>query len=186
MATYTTFSEPFLRSLPTLEIKILRLRILFRVKKLTLTTIRSMLTNMHRWIIHDWSIWFTVYYGPTAVTPSLCITAAIAYSEGIIIFVLEISNAFQHTILPYPEKVDLISIYLDCYKMKWPKNPLVLINQKGFYIQEIRSIQGKKPAGKFCLDWLKSISITFKMIRSSSDHAILSWIYKTYKYFLAI
>ena len=47
-------------------------------------------------------------------------------------------------------------------------------------------MQGTKPAGKFWYDLLKSIFITVKMIRSSSDHAVFSWVYNNYKLFLAV
>ena len=50
---------------------------------------------------------------------------------------------------------------------------------------KIKSIQNTKPAGKFWYNLLKSIFITVKMIRISSDHAVFEWLYKTYKYFLA-
>ena len=54
-----------------------------------------------------------------AVILSLHIIMAIASAEGLIIFVLDISNAFQNNILPNPEEIvypSLPYIYLDLYK----------------------------------------------------------------------
>ena len=82
--------------------------------------------------------------------------------------------------LPDPaERVYLILpyLYLDWYKRKWPKHPLASINHKELCIQAIKSIQGTNPAGKIWYDSLKSIFVTVKMIRSSSDHAVFSWVY---------
>ena len=45
---------------------------------------------------------FTVSYVPVAGIRSLHTIIAIAYAEGLILFVLDISNAFQNTILPNP------------------------------------------------------------------------------------
>ena len=64
----------------------------------------------------------TVSYLPVSVIHSLRIMIAIASIEGLIIFVLDISDAFQSTIFPNPaERVYLIlpCIYLDWYKIKW-------------------------------------------------------------------
>ena len=44
----------------------------------------------------------TVSYPPVAVIYSLYIITAIEFAEGLIIFVLDISNAFQNTIVPNP------------------------------------------------------------------------------------
>ena len=94
---------------------------------------------------------FTVSYEPVAGIRSLCIIITISPVEGLIIFVLDISNAFQNTILPNPAEgfyLILPYLYLYCYKMKWPKHPLASINNKELCIQAINSIQGTKPTVK--------------------------------------
>ena len=119
---------------------------------------------------------FTVSYKPVAGICSLCIITVITSAEGLIIFVLDIQNDFQNTILPnYSERVyiSLPYLYLEFYKRKWPKYPLASRNQK--------ETQGKKPAGKLWYDLLKSILITVKMTIISSDNSVFSWVYKNYK-----
>ena len=44
----------------------------------------------------------------------------------------------------------------------------------------------KKSYEKFWYDLLKSIFVTVKIIRISSDHAVLSWVYNNYKSFLGV
>ena len=76
--------------------------------------------------------------------------------------------------------------YLEWFKIKRPKHPLASRNSKELWIQAIKIIQGKKPAGEFFYDLLKYVIITFKIIRISSDHAVFSRTYKTYKPILAL
>ena len=60
-------------------------------------------------------------YEPVSVIRSNNIIIAIAYAEGLIIFVLDIANAFQNTILPYPAEIVYLSLpylYLDWYERK--------------------------------------------------------------------
>ena len=108
---------------------------------------------------------FNVSYVPVAGIISLCIIIAIESVSGLIIFVLDISNDFQNTILPNLEEIVYISlphIYLEWFKRKWPKHPLASRKQKYIWIQEIKSIQGTKTSGKFWYDLLKLILITVK------------------------
>ena len=64
---------------------------------------------------------FTVSYAPVDCIRSLHIIIEIASAEGLIIFVLDISNAFQNTILPKPTEIVYLSLpylYLDWYNRK--------------------------------------------------------------------
>ena len=164
MATSTTFSAPFLRSLISQDTKIIRPRISFRVKTTYIDNQYDLYSRKCADVLSMIEgVDFTVYYAPVAVIWSLFIIAALASAEGLILFVLDISNAFQNTILPNPaERVCIILPYLfmDWYNIKCPKHPLASINQKGLYIQAIKSIQETKPAEKYWYDLLKSILIT--------------------------
>ena len=132
---------------------------------------------------------FSVSYVPVDVIRSHCVIILITSAEGLIRFVLEISYDFQNTILPNPAEIVYLSLpylYLDWYKIKFLKHPLVSINQKELCIQAIKSIQVTKPAVKLGYDLLKSFFITIKIIRRSSNHAVVSWVYKNYKSFLNV
>ena len=76
---------------------------------------------------------FTVSYILAAGIRSLHIIIEIASTEVLIIYVVNISNAFQDKILPNPAErahLRLPYLYLEWYKIKWPKQPLASINQK--------------------------------------------------------
>ena len=77
----------------------------------------------------------------------MCVIVAIASAEGMIIFILDISNTFQNNIITNLEEIVYLSlphIYLECFKRKWSMFPLASIYQKELYIQTIKPIQGKK------------------------------------------
>ena len=95
------------------------------------------------------------------------------------IFVLNISNNFQNIIIPNTAEIVYLSlphIYLEWYKIKFPKHPLASRNQKNLRIQEINQYKEQNLI-KILVRTIKSIFVTVKMIRSSSDHADLSWVY---------
>ena len=89
MATYPTFSEPFLRRLFTLDIKILRPRVSLREH---ITDINNQYVLYSRTCSYESSIlegvYFTVSYEPVSGILSLRIIIAIASAENLIIFVL--------------------------------------------------------------------------------------------------
>ena len=70
---------------------------------------------------------------PVGGTISLCIIIYIATTEGLTIFVINISNNFHNTILSNTEErvyLSLPHIYLELSKSKCPKHPLATRNQK--------------------------------------------------------
>ena len=120
MVTSPTFSASFLRSLLPPDTNIIRPRIYFRVKT---TEIDNQYDLYSRTCENVSSIIegveFNVSYSPVACTSSLHIMIAIDSKEGLIIFVLDISNAFHSTILTNPAErvyLSLPHIYLDWYK----------------------------------------------------------------------
>ena len=62
-------------------------------------------------------VYFTVSYTPVADILSLCVIIEISSSGGLILFVLDISNAFQNTILPNP--AEIIYLILACIYPYW-------------------------------------------------------------------
>ena len=84
---------------------------------------------------------FNVSYAHMADIRFLCIIIAIASAEGPILFVLDISNEFHNNILPNPAErvyISLPYIYLDWYKIKYPKHTLASSKQKELCIQAIK------------------------------------------------
>ena len=100
---------------------------------------------------------FTVSYAPVTGTRPLCIIIPISSLEGIITFVLDISNTLRIPFYPTLQKESILAyhIYICIDTKKSPKHPFASINQKELCIKTIKSIQGTKPAGKFWYDLLK-------------------------------
>ena len=83
---------------------------------------------------------FTVSYEPVTGIRYFRIIIEIASVEGLIIFALDVSNAFRSTILTNPAEIVYLSlpyIYMECYKIKRPENPLASRKYKELCIQAI-------------------------------------------------
>ena len=84
---------------------------------------------------------FILSYAPVPGIQSLCRIITILSAAGLIIFLLDIHNAFRNTILPNsPERVylSLPHMYLELFKIKLPKYPLGSRNQKDLFIQALK------------------------------------------------
>ena len=111
MATSTTFSAPFVRSLLPPNAKILRPIISFRLE----TTDIDNQYHLYSRTCADGSsvlegVDYAVSYALLDVVYSLCIIISIASAEGLIIFFLDISNSIKNTILPNPEEIVYLSL----------------------------------------------------------------------------
>ena len=76
---------------------------------------------------------FTFSYARIGGMIYLCIIFAIAYSERLTIFVLDISNSIRNSILTNLEEIAYLTLphlYLKWFKIKWLKYPLPSIDQK--------------------------------------------------------
>ena len=103
MEKSTTFSAPFLRSSLPPYTKRLIPRISFRVKTTDIYNqydIYSITCADGSYIIEG--VGFTFSYALVADICSLHIIVEILSAEGLIIFVLDISNAFHNSVLPNP------------------------------------------------------------------------------------
>ena len=122
MSTSTTFSAPFLLSSLPPETNIFRSRIYFRLKTTDIYNqpdLYSIKCAYGPSIIEGFD--FNSSYAHVAGILSLCIIIEIAYTEGLVIFVLYIYNAFQNNILPYSSEIVYLILpylYLDWYKIK--------------------------------------------------------------------
>ena len=103
--------SPFLRSSLPPYTKILGQRIYVRVKT---SDIENQYDKFSITCADESSIlegvYFTVSYAPLDGISSLHIIIEISSSEVLIIFVLDVSNDFQNTILPNPEEIIYLSL----------------------------------------------------------------------------
>jgi hypothetical protein len=102
----------------------------------------------------------------------------LAASTGLLISILDISNAFQNSIIfDASDRVylSLPPLYLDWFRQQWPDYQLPSHNIKDLVIQCLKSIQGTKDAGQRWYKLLAGVLLALKMIRCSCDHGIFVW-----------
>ncbi len=134
MLTSGTFSAPILRSLVPSNKTILRPRIACKVKD---TSIPNQY-DLYARTCADGStqrehIDFTDSYSPVASIDSLRLLLNLAASEGLLISIMDISNAFQNSIIfDATERVylSLPPLYLDWFRQQWPNYDLPSLNVK--------------------------------------------------------
>jgi hypothetical protein len=66
---------------------------------------------------------FSTSYSPVGSVDNIWLSVALAAPQGLQLFVLDVSNAFQKSIIFDPMEqvyITLPSFYLDCFTAKWP------------------------------------------------------------------
>jgi len=132
---------------------------------------------------------FTDSYSPVGSIDSIRILLNIAASAGLLISILDISNAFQNSIIFDASECVYLSLpplYLDWFRQQWPDYDLPSLNVKDLVIQCLKSIQGTKDAGQRWYKLLAACLLALKMIRCSCDHGVFIWNLPTETCFLAI
>jgi hypothetical protein len=174
-----TFSAPILRTSVPPHKSILRPRIACRVKDtsiphqydLSARTCADGSTQRE-------NIDFTDSYSPVASIDSIRLLLNLAAASGLLISILDISNAFQNSIIfDASERVylSLPPLYLDWFRMQWPDYHLPSLNIKDLVIQCLKCIQGTKDAGQRWYKLLMGCLLALKMVRCSCDHGIFVW-----------
>jgi hypothetical protein len=174
-----TFSAPVLRSSVPKTKTILRPRVACRVKD---TSIPHQY-DLYARTCADGStqkenIDFTDSYSPVASIDSLRLLLTLAASEGLIISIMDISNAFQNSIIfDATERVyiSLPPLYLDWFRQQWPDYNLPSLNAKDLVIQCLKCIQGTRDAGQRWYKLLAGCLLAQNMVRCSCDHGIFIW-----------
>ena len=112
-------------------------------------------------------------YAAIAVIDSCRIVIAIASRYGLIIFITDIKNAFQTTLLHPSERIylHLPPYYLQWFNETYPTHRLP--PAKTIYIlQSIHAVQGTKPAGRQWNDQITALFKTMGMKRNVTDNAV--------------
>jgi len=110
---------------------------------------------------------FSDSYSPVASIDSIQLLLNLAAASGLIISILDISNAFQNSIIfDASERVylSLPPLYLDWFRQQWPDYNLPSLNVKDLVIQCLKSIQGTKDAGQRWYKLLAGFLLGLKMI----------------------
>jgi hypothetical protein len=117
-------------------------------------------------------------YSPVASINSLCILLNLAASEGLLISILDISNAFQNGIIfNLTERVfiSLPPLYLDWFHQTWPDYKLPSYSAKELVLQCLKCIQGTRDAGQRWYKLLAGCLLRQNMTRCSCDHGVFIW-----------
>jgi hypothetical protein len=151
-----TWSYPLLRSLISPDVILLPIRPAYTVK---LNTTESLLDLQVRSCVNGAHI--------LASIKNIHILLNLGASQGISVFVLDIKNVFQNTIQSCPSK--------RTYKML-PQFFLEYLRLHQLYaLQNFRSMQGEKDAGRHWCDLLAGFLCNVGLHRSVADHAIFTW-----------
>jgi hypothetical protein len=114
-------------------------------------------------------------YSPVTSIDSIRVLLQIAASNRLLISIMDISNAFQNSIVfDASERVylSLPPLYLAWFTQQWPDFELPSLNPKELVLQCLKTIQGTRDAGQH---WYKLISgclYELNFIRCSCDHGI--------------
>ena len=87
-------------------------------------------------------MYFSVSYATVAGIFSLCIIISIESEEGLTVFVLDISNAFQNTSIP--NNLEIVYLSLPYLYLEWFK----INDQYIHYLQEIKRIYAFNQSNK--------------------------------------
>ena len=112
-------------------------------------------------------------YAAIAVIDSCRIVIAIASRYGLVIYIIDIKNAFQTTLLHPNERIylHLPPYYLRWFRETYPNHALP--PAKTIYIlQSIHAVQGTKPAGKQWSDQITSLFKAMGMKKNATDNAV--------------
>ncbi len=185
-----TFSAPILRSSVPQNKSILRPWVACKVKD---TSIPHQYDLYARTCVdgstQKENIDYTDSYSPVGSIDSVRILLSIAAYSGLLISIMDISNAFQNSIIfDATERVyiSLPPLYLDWFRQQWPDYTLPSLNVKDLVIQCLKSIQGTKDAGQRWYKLLSGFLLALGLIRCSCDHGIFIWRLPTETCYLAL
>jgi len=174
-----TFSAPLLRSSVPSHKTILRPRVVCKVKDTSLPN----QYDLYARTCADGStqrenIDFQDSYSPVASIDSLRLLLNLAATENLLISILDISNAFQNSIIfDATERVylSLPPLYLEWFRQHWPDYDLPSITTKDLVLQCLKCIQGTRDAGQRWYKLLMGCLLGLKMVRCSCDHGVFIW-----------
>jgi hypothetical protein len=121
------------------------------------------------------------YFNSYSPVNSICLLLAIAASRKLRLNVLDISNAFQTSVVFDPDEQTYITLpqfYLEWFCHNWPDYKLPSLLSKDLVIQRLHSIQGTKDAGNHWYHLLKSKLQDLGMTTSALDHGVFVWFWK--------
>ena len=169
-----TFSPPILRSSLPKNTKVYPSRIAPTIK--SDPTIPNLYTFHCRHAVDGsgmrQGIDYKYSFSPTASTDSIRIVIAVSSSIMNTLYVLDIKNAFQTTLVEAAERIFLSCppLYLDWYFHRYRKS--FKGENKEYVLQALRNIQGKKDAGRAWYFLFIAVLRDYGFLPTAVDHCI--------------
>ena len=116
---------------------------------------------------------FDSSYAAIVTTDSIRICVAFGASRNMLVFSIDIGNAFQTNLLPSTERVYLRCppFYIDWFKQTYPNHTLPPA-QTCYVLQAVHSIQGSKSAGHEWYELSSKIFVQMGMKKNATDNAV--------------
>jgi len=176
-----TWSAPILRSSIPPEKTVLPARVTFKVKD---TNVENNYELYCRTCANGSTMKENVdyqnSYSPVGSIDSIRLLLSIAASRRWILNALDISNAFQTSIIFDPDERTYLSLppfYLEWFTATWPDYKLPSTNIKELVIQCLRAIQGTRDAGNKWYTLLLKKLLSLGLTRCTIDHGVFLWTY---------
>jgi hypothetical protein len=179
MLSSGTWSAPMLRSTVPPNKTVLQNRVTFKVKDTDLLNTYELYgrTCANGSPMKE-NVDYTDSYSPVGSIDSIRLILAIAASKRLHLNVLDISNAFQTSIIFDPSECTYITLppfYLEWFHEKWPDYKLPSLLPKDLVIRCLRCIQGTKDAGHHWYKLLRGKLCDIGMSTTTIDHGVFIW-----------
>ena len=185
-----TWSTPMLLSQVPIGVTVLQSQAVYKVMMTDLPDMYDFFVrtcaNSSKMII---GIDFQESYAPVGHVDRIWMILCIAASKWLECRILDISNAFQISIIFDPSQHVYITLppwYIEFFFQKWPDYDLPSLNMKELVLQCFWLLQGTKPASH---QWHMLLSGKFKepkMIQSNIDHGVFVWDYQGQQVYLSL
>jgi hypothetical protein len=189
-----TWSAPVLRSLLPPDTVILLPRSVYAVKPSEVANVYDLqvrtcanVSSMIEGVYYDQSFY------PVSSIDSIRMMIALGAAQRKTAYTLDISNAFQTSIVFQACKRTYNSLppfFVDYISLQWtghPDLPGLIAQANAYAIQNFRSFQGQKDAGYFwCTLLMDYLVNTMGLARHHTDHAVFLWQTPTTELFLAL
>ena len=186
-----TLSRPFQRKLLPQDTKFINPRLTFEVRITDLPTFFELKVRLcadgSRMVM---GLDYDLSFAPVIDSPSLHFMIAIATSEGMTFYFIDISNAFQTNVIADPKRrhyIKLPALYLKWFKSIWPNHPIVQMDPKELCMQTLRGLQGTKDAGRLWYELIYTILVDgLGMIPCSTNKGLFTWNKNNHRALLAL
>ena len=172
-ASSMAFTAPFPRDLLPKNATILKSVMAFRVKTLSTGVYDLYSRHCANGSVQIKGLDYKESYAPIGGIDSIRIVIALGADLCLLIFIIDVGNAFQNTLVHRNERIflHLPPYYIEWFKQYYPNYRLPSTTTY-YVLQSIHAIQGTKPAGKQWHDLIKQFFLKFGFSSNATDNAV--------------